>query len=181
MPVRETEECFAALDPSRTGNDYISMPIFTKIGEDHYLCDIVFDNKAITTMMDAIVNAIIRNKVTLLVVETNTNTSLPDMIYDKCEEKGYYNLKIIEKYNSGKKEERINTFKDIILRKIVFPSKIMYGQGTPMGKALEQMTTFSFNSPNKHDDMIDSVAMYADQIIEENGLEMKAVPIKKPF
>lgn len=181
LPPRETRECFAALDPSRTGNDYVSMPIFNKIGDEHYLVDAVFDNKAITTLMDTIVNAIIRNNVTLLVVETNTNTSLPDMIYAKCEEKGYYTLKIIEKYNTGKKEERINTFKDIILRKLVFPDKIMYGLGTPIGKAMDQMTSFSFNYPNKHDDMIDSVSMYADQIVEENGLEMKVEVIKKPF
>jgi hypothetical protein len=29
--------------------------------------------------------------------------------------------------------------------------------------------------------MIDSVSMYADQIIEENGLEQKAIPFKRPF
>ena len=180
LPIKETMECMGALDPSRMGNDYVAMPIFNKIGEDHHLVDIVFDNKAITSLYDNIVNCIIRNSVTLLVVETNTNTSLPDIIYKKCKEKGYYNLKIIEKYNTVKKAERIAKYKDIVLRRIVFPEKIMYGQGTPMGKALEQMTTYSFEYPNKHDDMIDAVAMYADQIIEENGLEMKAVPFKRP-
>lgn len=43
------------------------------------------------------------------------------------------------------------------------------------------MTSYSFEYPNRHDDAIDSAAMYADQIIEENGLEMKAIPFKKPF
>lgn len=181
MPIKETNECMASLDPSRKGNDYVAMPIFNKIGDLHYLVDAVFDNKAMTSLYDSIVNAIIRNNITLLVVETNTDPNLPETLYKKCEEKGYYALKIIEKYSTENKEERINKFKDVILRKIVFPEKIRYGLGTPIGKGLEQMTSYSFDYPNRHDDMIDSVAMYADQIIEENGLELKAVPFKRPF
>ena len=181
LPVKETVECAAALDPSRTGNDYVSMPIFNKVGDEYYLVDAVFDNKAVKTLYSQIVDKIIKNNITLLVVETNTDTSLPAVIYERCEEKGYYNLKIIEKYSSEKKYERINKFKDIILRKIVFPNKILYGLGTPIGKAMDQMTSYSFDYPNKHDDMIDSTALFADQIIEENGLEMKAIPFKRPF
>jgi predicted phage terminase large subunit-like protein len=181
LPIKETDVCYASLDPSRTGNDYVSMPIFNQIGEEHYLIDIVFDNKAVNSLIDTFANAIIRNHVTVLVVEINTNTSLPEMIYKKLAEKSYYEIKIIEKYNEKKKEMRINEFKDVILRKIVFPAKHLYGTGTPMGKAMEQMTSYSFEYPNRHDDMIDSVAMYADQIIEENGLEQKVIPFKRPF
>ena len=181
LPVKETSECMAALDPSRKGNDYVSMPIFNENNGDYYLVDCVFDNKAVNTLYNSITNAIIRNNVTTLVVEVNTNTSLPDILYDELKKKRYYNIKIIPLYNSTKKEERINTFKDTILRKIVFPEKIMYGPATPIGKAMEQMTTYSFDYPNKHDDMIDSVAMFADQIIEENGIDQKVVVFKRPI
>ena len=181
LPPKETDECMASLDPSRKGTDYVSMPIFNKIGDLHYLVDMVFDNKAMSSLYDEIVKAIIRNKITILVVETNTDPSLPDILYKKCEAKGYYTLKIIELYNTSKKEDRINKYKDIIIRKMVFPEKTRYGLGTPIGKALDQMTSYSFEYPNRHDDAIDSAAMYADQIIEENGLEMKAIPFKKPF
>ncbi len=181
LPIKETDVCFASLDPSRTGNDYVSMPIFNQIGNDHYLVDIVFDNKAVNSLIDTFANAIIRNHVTVLVVEINTNTSLPEMIYKKLSEKSYYEIRIIEKFNEKKKELRINEFKDVIIRRIVFPAKHLYGAGTPMGRAMEQMTSYSFEYPNRHDDMIDSVSMYADQIIEENGLEMKAIPFKRPF
>lgn len=181
LPIKETSECMASLDPSRKGNDYVSMPIFNENNGDYYLVDCVFDNKAVNTLYNSITNAIIRNNVTTLVVEVNTNTSLPDILYDELKKKRYYNIKIIPLYNSTKKEERINTFKDTILRKIVFPEKIMYGPATPIGKAMEQMTTYSFDYPNKHDDMIDSVAMFADQIIEENGIDQKVVVFKRPI
>lgn len=181
LPLRDTDECYASLDPSRKGNDFISMPIFTKIDNLHYLVDCFFTQKSIKVSYDAICNKIIENHITLLVVESNTETSIAEIIYQKLDEKNYYEIKIIEKFNVENKEKRINEFKDVIIRNIVFPCKTMYGIGTMIGASLEQMTTYSFETPNKHDDMIDSVAIYADQIIEENGLEKKAIPFKRPF
>lgn len=181
MPMRETDKCMASLDPSRKGNDYISMPIFNKIGDKHYLVDCFFSQKSIKVAYDEICDKIIRNHVTVLVVENNTETSIGDIIIEKLAQKGYYEIKVIEKYNTKKKEERINQFKDIITRNIIFPCKTMYGIGTMIGAMMAQVTTYSFEYPNKHDDGIDSLAIYADQIIEENGLEQKAMAFKRPF
>lgn len=181
LPLKETDRCYASLDPSRKGNDYISMPIFNKVGNFHYLVDCFFSQKSIKVSYDAICEKIIKNHVTILAVENNTETSIGDIILEKLRQKNYYEIKIIEKYSTEKKEKRINTYKDVIIRNIVFPCKQMYGLGTMIGTAMEQMTTYSFEYPNRHDDMIDSVAMYADQIIEENGLEMKATPFVRPF
>lgn len=181
LPIRETDKCFAALDPSRKGNDFISMPIFTVIDDKHYLVDCFFTQKSIKVSYKDICNKIIKNKITLLVVENNTETSIGDIILENLRNMGYYEIRIIEKYSTVNKEVRINTFKDEIIRNIVFPCKQMYGIGTMIGKAMDQMTTYSFEYPNRHDDMIDSVALYTDQIIEENGLERKATAFRRPF
>lgn len=181
LPIKETNSCMASLDPSRKGNDYISMPIFNKITDKYYLVDCFFSQKSIKVSYDAICDKIIKNHVTLLVVENNTETSIGDIIIEKLAQKGYYEIKVIEKYNSKNKEERINRFKDVIIRNIVFPCKTMYGIGTMVGLMMEQVTTYSFEYPNRHDDGIDSLSLFADQIIEENGLEQKAVAFKRPF
>lgn len=80
-----------------------------------------------------------------------------------------------------KKELRINENKDVILDRVVFPKKGKFGANSMVGKAMEQMTSYSFDTPNKHDDMIDSEAIFADQIILGNAIPMKAVAISRPF
>lgn len=181
LPMKETNDCFAVLDPNRQGNDYISMPVFNKISEKHYLVDCFFSNKSVKGCYKEICDTIIRNNIRFLAVENNTDTSIAEVLYEKLAERQYYNIKIVDKYNTKSKLDRIKEFMDVIVRNIVFPCKIMYGIGTMMGKAMEQLTTFSFEHPNRHDDMIDSLALYADQIIEENGMPMKALPFVRPF
>ncbi len=48
-----------------------------------------------------------------------------------------------------------------------------------MGKALRQMTTYSFMYPNKHDDMIDSLAMFANEIILGNAEPQRATAVRR--
>lgn len=181
LPLRETDECMGALDPNRRGNDYISMPIFTQIGNKHYLVDWFFSKKSLDASYEDICNMIIKNKVTTLVVEINTEASLKDILYEKLEEKGYYSIKIIELYSTDNKELKIRRHKESIVNHMVFPCKTLYGLGTMVGKGMEQFTMYSFEHPNKHDDAPDSLAMYDDQIVHENGLQMKAEAMARPF
>lgn len=50
-----------------------------------------------------------------------------------------------------------------------------------MGKAMEQLTSYSFDFPNKHDDMPDSLALFGDQIILGNAIPQTAVAMRRPF
>ena len=109
----------------------------------------------------------------------NVDTSLKALLEQKLSERGYTTCTIYEIYNTGKKENRINDQKDIIRDKIIFPRKGMYGENTQMGKALRQMTTYSFAYPNKHDDMIDSVAMFAKEIILGNAEPQRATAVRR--
>lgn len=181
LPVFQDNYCMASLDPSRRGNDYVSMPIFRRNGDYFYLVDCLFSNTSITFLYDEIVNKIIENNIIKFVIENNTDTSLKTVIEDKLRQKGYLNCTIYEKYNSKKKELRINEQKDIVRTRIMFPRKGKYGENTQMGKALRQMTTFSFNYPNKHDDMIDSVCIFSNEIILGNAEPQKAVATKRMF
>lgn len=182
LPILESDCCYASLDPNRTGNDYISMPIHKK-GDDgkYYLVDCFFTQNSIMYSYDEIVAKIINNNVIQLVIETNTNTSLKDILEKKLSDRQYYACKIYEKYDTKKKELRINENKDVILDRVVFPKKGKFGANSMVGKAMEQMTSYSFDTPNKHDDMIDSEAIFADQIILGNAIPMKAVAISRPF
>lgn len=172
---------YASIDPNRAGNDYLSMPIFVKIDDYYYLVDCLFSQTSIRYLYDDIVQKIINNNIRFLVVETNTETSIKQILDDKLKERNYLGCTIYEKYSAKKKKDRISENKDTLRDKIVFPRKGLFGVNTMLGQAMEQMTSFSFDYPNRHDDMIDSVAMFTDQIILENAIPNKAVPIRRPF
>ena len=50
-----------------------------------------------------------------------------------------------------------------------------------MYKAMDQLNTYSFNHPNKHDDMADSISLFGDQIILGNAIPQRAVAVKRRF
>ena len=182
LPKFEFDTSFASLDPSRKGNDFLSMPIFKKDSEGYYyLTDILFSKTSVKYLYDDIVDKIITNKIIALVIENNTDTSLKDIIEIKLQAKGYNGCVIYEKYAVTNKEVRINQYKDVIKDKIYFPNRNKFGKNTQMGQAMEQLTSYSFDFPNKHDDMPDSCALFGDQIIMGNAIPMKASAMKRPF
>jgi len=182
LPKFEAEYSYAALDPSRKGNDFLSMPIFKKDDNGYYyLTDILFSKTSVKYLYDAIVDKVIENKVIAFVIENNTDTSLKEVIEEKLQARGYYGCVIYEKYAVTNKEIRINDMKDLIKDRIYFPDRSKYGANTDMGQALEQLTSYSFDYANKHDDMPDSLAMFGDQIILGNAVPQTAVAMRRPF
>ncbi len=182
LPDGLTKESWAVLDPNRKGNDYLSMPICRKdkYGE-YYLTDILFKKTSTKYLIDNIVDKIITNRVILISIESNTDSSLPEIIKQKLQEKGYYGCVVVSDYSTENKEIKINSMKDLIKDKIHFPSRSKYGSNTDMGKAMEQLTIYSFDFPNKHDDMPDSLSMFGKQIILEEAMPQKAIPVKRRF
>lgn len=182
LPAGLTDVSWAVLDPNRKGNDYLSMPICRKDAYDeHYLVDILFKKTSTKYLIDEIVDKIIVNKVVLLSIESNTDTSLDQIIKQKLDERGYHGCVVVAKYSTENKEVKINSMKDLIKDKIHFPAKALFKPNTDMGQAMEQLTMYSFDFPVKHDDMPDSLSMYSKEIILEEAVPQKAKPMKRKF
>lgn len=181
LPQANVGRVIASLDPSRKGKDFTAMPILSENMGKFYLKDCLYSQLSMSELHDKIVDKIISNHITQLVVETNTDTSLPSIIEKKLQERGYYACTIYEKYNYENKEQRINNMKDPILKSVVFPAKFMYGKNTDMGKALEGFTSYSFEYPNRHDDFPDAMAMVTNELILGNAIPQRATAIMRRF
>jgi predicted phage terminase large subunit-like protein len=168
--------CMAVLDPARKGKDNVSMPIFKTFNDGHYFWDCIFKQKPMTELYDEIVDKIIGNMVTKLVLENNTDTSLKTVIEGKLKEKGYLLCEIIEKYNTINKEQRIKDNRGIVQRNLVFRDKSLVKPNTDEGKFMDNLTKYSFDYANKHDDAPDSVCMYASEIVLGKGYVPKVEP-----
>lgn len=172
----------ATLDPARKGKDNVSMPICRHGYDDfYYLVDCLFQQKPMTDLYDDIVDKIIANNVILLVIENNTDTSLPKLIEEKLHQKGYYMCEIRTKYNTQPKEQRIKDNRGIVRSRIKFKDKLTYTPNSDYGRFMYNLNMYSFDYPNKHDDAPDSISMMASEIIMGKSLLPKAKPFKRTF
>lgn len=190
-----SETAIASLDPTRKGTDFCSMPILKKNLANglYYLIDCVFKKKPITELHQEIAKMLIRHKVKSLVIENNTDTSLASVISMICEANDYktkifsgvvikkdnYDLLITEKYNVTKKTQRINENQGYIVNKFVYPAKGLYSKNTQMGKFMENLTSYSFEKPNKNDDAVDTMAMISSDMLKSKINLVNTVKAKK--
>lgn len=182
LNVHLTQNSMATLDTARKGKDNVSMPIFKNDNNgNHYLIDAIYKQKPMDDLYDEIIEKIIDHRITTLVIENNIDTSLKRLLEDRLHARGIYWCIIIEKYNTVKKEERIKNNRGIVQKQIVFPDKSIVRPNTDIGRMMDNITKYSFDKPNVHDDGIDSVCMYASEIIFGKGTLSKPVAIRRPF
>ena len=182
LPNNLTNNSMATLDTARKGKDNVSMPIFKNDNNgNHYLIDGIFKQKPMDDLYDEIIEKIIENTITTLVIENNIDTSLKNLLSEKLYSRGIFWCSIVEKYNTIKKEERIKNNRGIVQKQMVFPDKSLVKPNTDIGRMMDNMTKYSFDKPNVHDDACDSICMYASEIILGRGALAKPVAIKRPF
>ena len=182
LPEDLSPNSFATLDTARKGKDNVSMPICKSDGNgNYYLVDALFEQKAMEFLYDKIINKIIDNNITLLVIENNIDTSLKPLLEKKLSERGYNMCEIREKFNTAKKEQRIKDYRGPVQKQIVFPDKMVFKPNTDVGRLMENLTRYSFDYANKHDDAPDSVCMFASEIILKNFKFGKIKAVKRWF
>lgn len=182
LPEELSPNSFATLDTARKGKDNVSMPIVkTDNNGNYYLIDAIFEQKAMDFLYDKIINKIVDNNVTLLVIENNIDTSLRPLLEKKLQERGYNVCEIREKFNTVKKEERIKNNRGIVQKQMVFPDKMVFKPNTDVGRLMENLTKYSFDYANVHDDAPDSICMVASEVIMQNYKFGKIKPIKRVF
>lgn len=180
LPLKESEGgnrsdfCMAALDLPRTGDNNLSLIIFSKCGELYYLVDAIYQKKPIDTkfsdgktMLDIVCEKIKQRQVKHLVVETNVCSNIKDQIEEKLKAM-HFSSKISEIYSTMKKEDKIFDSQADIQQHIVIPANGIFGLSSDVGKAVYEIVTWSTKA--KSDDSIDTVAMFVRQYINDKSM-----------
>lgn len=176
---RETESCWAMLDPARTGANYIAMTICLPIGDKHYLKDCIFQMKPMEKVYSTIISKIEQHHITRLHIEKNTDTSLASLLREKLAERGINYCNITEIYTYKKKEDKIYDNEAAIKSSIVFPEFGLYAQGSEMGKFMKYFTSFSYTERNLYDDSADSIAMYSEKFLQQRHKRNSITVLKR--
>lgn len=160
----------AVIDPARKGNDYIAMPILNPVKNKFYLVGCLFRQNAMSEVLNEIIAKIIKFKVRVLYVEINVDSSLPLLLETKLKEKKYI-CEIREIFSVMNKEQKIKDNQGHIKNYIIFPSKSLARSDGDLRGAMDQLTSYSFDKPNKHDDFPDSLAMFIMENMPEPELD----------
>lgn len=181
--VNEYGATYAVIDGTRkSGKDYFSMPIFQKYMDGYALIDCIFTQTATTKLIGQIVEKIIKNNIKILVIETNVDGGLKNIILEKLQELNFNNgIQIIEKYSTVVKQTRIELERGNILDNIWFPAQNMFAINSDMGKFMTNHTMYNIEGNNVHDDATDSLAMFSSEVICGKSKPIKPVIIKRPF
>jgi hypothetical protein len=159
------ESCWSALDPARTGKNYISMPIFENIGELHYLKDCFFalmDNKK---AIPFIIGKIEKHHITKLNIEINVDASFVELLKNELKSRGIFYCELSETYSVKNKDARIFDASNSIKNNMVFPRYGMYNEGSHMGVFMKYFTSYSYLNKNLFDDAPDSIALYNNKFV----------------
>lgn len=167
----ESDNCWACIDPARTGKNYVSMLIFQKANADgkikHYFKDCVYEMRPMDDMYAFFIEKIINHRITRLHIERNTDTSLKRTLTMMLQEKGINFCQMSEVYSVKRKDDKIYDMEACILNNIVFPCEGMYAQTSQMGTAMKHITTYSYTKKNDYDDAPDCMAMYCEKYVME--------------
>ena len=171
----ETDVCIAALDPARTGANYVSMPIMEEVNGKYYLKDVVFELRPMDEMYGEIIEKIVKHRIIKLHIERNTDTSLKFLLDKMLYERGINFCEITEVYSTQQKDRKIANAEAAIRNGMVFPEFGMYAQSSPMGEFMKWFTGYSYVTKNAFDDSVDSLAIFADKFILGKTKTAKAI------
>ena len=182
VPDNKSEYCYATLDPARTGDNYVSMPICRvvkdvekdgSVVERHYLIDCLYLKAPMDALYSIICGLIKKHNIINLHIERNTDTSLKYLLDKMLHEDDYYKCNITEVYAYKNKEDRIYENETLIKNKIVVPARDLYGRASQMGQFEEHIVAYKYKGAD-YDDSIDSLSMYVDKFVNNKGGTQKA-------
>lgn len=176
VPSDCTPYALASLDPARTGNNYVSMPI-CRIRKEmvngaeteiHYLVDCLYQMLPMDRCYPMICDLVKQHHIVKLNIERNTDTSLKYLLDKLFAENGIDFCEITEVYSTQNKENRIFADETIIKRRIKFPLRDMYSRASQMGTFMEHIISYKYKGA-AYDDSIDSIGLYVDKYIRKTN------------
>lgn len=165
--------CKIIIDPSRKGKDNYAALIFKSIDgkKDWYLVDCYYEQKVTSkyAIPEICKKAAFHKADTISFEQNATDASLiTDLIKTELLKNGNRECNIDDFWSQENKEEKILKYSDDILTDIIFPDREIFHSDSPMGRAMKDITCYSFDFKVVHDDSIDCCAMFESRLKQNN-------------
>ena len=179
LPQREPDGIVAVCDTKAKGSDYAFMPIMYLYGNDCYIADCVCDNGDPGIVEERLAQMLVKHKVQQAQFESNSaGWHIAEKVQDRVRQLGG-KAKITTKPTTANKETKIVVNAPQVKARCLFLDTSKYKPNSDYGKAMSMMTTYTMVGKNKHDDVVDGMAMAV--LYLDNMVGTKAQVIARPF
>ena len=179
LPDREPDGIISICDTKDKGKDYAFMPVGYIYGNDYYIEDCICDNSLPNVVEPRIVSCLLKNKVQMSRFEhNNAGGRIAKDIQEEVKKQGGI-TKITTKFTTSNKETKIIVNSVWWKEHCLFKDKSMYKKKDDYGKMIEMLCSYTLAGKNKHDDVPDGMAMFAEyaQSFNRNKVEI----FQRPF
>jgi len=161
LPEREPDGIVAVCDTKAKGSDYAFMPIMYLYGNDCYIADCICDNGDPGIVEERLAQILVKHKVQMCQFESNSaGWHIAEKVQDRVKTLGGI-AKITTKPTTANKETKIIVNAPRVKERMLFLDSTCYKPNTDYGKAMSMMTSYTLAGKNKHDDVVDGLAMAA--------------------
>ena len=179
LPDREPDGVISICDTKDRGNDYAFMPVGYIYGNDYYIEDCICDNSLPNVVEPRIVSCLLKNKVQMSRFEhNNAGGRIAKDIQEEVKRQGGI-TKITTKFTTSNKETKIIVNSAWVKEHCLFKDKSLYKKKDDYGSMIEMLCSYTLAGKNKHDDVPDGMAMFAEyaQSFNRNKVEI----FQRPF
>lgn len=174
LPVdRDPDAIIAACDTAEKGDDFCAMPIAALFGNEVYIIDVVFDDSPPEVTKPACAKALMRNKVSSAMFESNNAGSYFARDVGKILSQNGYSCAIRTKRTISNKQTRIEFASDSILKNFYFKDPSLYEPASPYAAFIKQLVTYTRSGKIPHDDAPDSLALLENELRHLTGAKVE--------
>ena len=173
LPDGKPDAVLFVCDTKDKGTDYCVMPICYQYGNDFYCEDVVCDNSNPEVVEARLVSKLLKHKAQMGQFESNSaGGKVAEKVQKEVKESGGI-TKITTKYTTSNKETRIIVNSPFIKDRVLFKDNSVIKKDKEYRRMLNFLCGYTMAGKNKHDDVPDAWAMFAEYVQQLEGTKVE--------
>lgn len=169
LPQGEPDAIWAICDPAQGGGDDTFLPVFYQYGNDHYLADCVCSDALPKVTDEKCIAILLKHRVRQCQFENNAaGGRTADKVQQGVKDRGGA-TRITKKHTQVNKEAKIISNSPFIQNNILFLDDKVIPKKSDYEKMMRLLCSYTLKGKNRHDDVPDGLAQYADFVISLVG------------
>jgi predicted phage terminase large subunit-like protein len=178
LPTNEPDAVIGICDTKDKGTDYAFLPVGYVYGQDYYIADCICDNGLPDTVDARLSDILVRSKVNMCRFESNSaGGRVAEKIQGEVKRLGGI-TNITTKYTTANKETKIIVNSAWVKEHCLFLDESKYKRNSDYGRMMDMLCSYTVAGKNKHDDVPDGMAMFAEFAQSLNGAKIEV--FKRP-
>lgn len=179
LPSEEPDAIIGVCDTKDKGTDYAFLPVGYVYGQDYYIWDCICDNGLPDTVDARLSEILVRDKVKMCRFESNSaGRRVAEKIQGEVKRLGGI-TNITTKFTTANKETKIIVNSAWVKAHCLFLDESCYKRNTDYGRMMDMLCSYTVAGKNKHDDVPDGMAMFAEFAQSLNGAVVEV--FSRPF